>query len=122
MTALRVDKGRKMSITSLKCGIVVDNFCVLPSSRAACFAPPRSFVEKVGRFRFVGRFYDFPCGSPHFDAGGEAGSDKSRQIVRERTHFFALSAAILYLTKRGSAEGCGKARRSAAKFCCKGEP
>ena len=42
-------------------------------------------------------------------AGREALSDKSRQIVRERTHFFAPRAAILYLTKRGSAEGDRKA-------------
>ena len=34
-------------------------------------------------------------------------SDKSRQIIRERTHFFPSGAAILYLTKRGRRRGSG---------------
>ena len=45
-----------------------------------------------------------PCVQCRFFVSRSA-SDKSRQIVRERTHFFPPRAAILYLTKRGSAEG-----------------
>lgn len=84
----------------------MDNFVeIRPSVGAAEERRNKNMWKKLDGFCLLVVFaVCFAVLRPSF--GAEALSDKSRQIVRERTHFFALRAAILYLTKRGSAEGC----------------